>query len=176
MHKGLRMETKELFDEEFVIEGQWTDRQKEVMDSLMKEIKKVLKERFPDFSKDIVLDYHLIEDKMGIKFTTKLSKYFEKYFGELQCLHLLEEFKRDPDATENLLKNLFNNHAVMLYEETIHMMLNKSLKYLVKRAKDESVEQPGDWIDQGMKIIPTSSIPQDVVLMNTDAFEKLKGR
>ena len=79
MHKGLRMETKEIFDEEFVIEGQWTDRQKEVMDSLMKEIKKVLKERFPDFSEDIVLDYHLIEDKMGIKFTTKISKYLEKY-------------------------------------------------------------------------------------------------
>lgn len=168
------METNKDFDKDAVIKGRWTDRQKEIITSLMSEVNSVLKQRFPSYAESIELGYHLPENKIGAKFTAVLRLELEKYLGELQSFHLLEKLKDHPDATEELLKVLFNNHAVMLYEQVIHRTLSKSLQYLVKRATDEKVDQPGDWIDKGIRIIPTSDLPADVVLMNTDTFEKLK--
>ncbi|RLE39484.1 hypothetical protein DRJ17_00860 [Candidatus Woesearchaeota archaeon] len=164
------------FDKEFAIEGRWTERQKELMSSLMDEIIVVLKKRFPDVVEQIKLDYFFPKEKIGIKFKTKFLATNEKYLGELQSLHLLNAFKEEPDATENLLKTLFNNHAVMLYEETIHYVLSKLLRYLVKRANDEDVEQDGSWIAEGMKIIPVFEVPENVIIMNANTFDKFKDK
>jgi len=164
------------FDESFIVQGNWTDGQKNHIEKYLLKIKEVFKERFPEIVDELDLSCEYPEKGIGVKLVTKWSAKEQKYLGEQNNLHFMEELNQDNPETRRMLSAFVNDHAVMLYEQTIHNLLARSIRNFLKRVEDEKLFKELEQF-KNLKIVPSYDVPKDVILMHPDTYEEFsKGK
>jgi hypothetical protein len=162
------------FDTGMIEKGQWTKQQKETIKQIITEIESVLKKRFPYVADNMRLNYHLPEEGIGIKFIAEYSVKENIDFGGLDCRHHMDLFREEPEASENLLKAMINNHVVFVYEQVIMRALGEHLSNLVAQTKKFGIKDNGQWFKNRKTIIASASIPEGFVLMHPNTMKDIK--
>ncbi|MCF7798905.1 hypothetical protein K9M74_03305 [Candidatus Woesearchaeota archaeon] len=162
------------FDEEMVIQGQWTQDQLDLMKSLMDQINKVMSERFPGLADHVSIKYDLPDEGIGAKFTANFNVDEIMYLGDMNQIHNLEVFKEHPKDSEKSLRALFNDMAVLTYYQLLQKAITSALGYVTKRAEEEGMHDQGRFFVKRKKVIPLPFIPEDVVLMHPNTIKNLK--
>jgi hypothetical protein len=168
------MNEKIKFEKDMIEPGKWTEEQKELINNLFQEIEKALKERFPYVSDNIKLQCRLCNEGIAVKIIASYSVEKDIYLGELDSRHQLEAFSKYPEESKSLLTNMLNNHAVTVYEKVIMQALSEQLANLIQQTEMYQHKDDGSLIANGKRIIQSVSIPEDVVIMHPDTFDKLK--
>jgi len=168
------MKQKIEFDKGMIIEGNWTEDQKEVIKELVKQVGVVLKKRFPSLADHIKLKDHMPDQGVGLKITADLNFNEEMHLGELQNLHLLETIRDRPEETKKILRAISNDVAVLTYYNLLHKVIEQTLGYVTKRAEEEGLQDKGRFFVKNKKVIPLPFIPEDVVLMHPNTIKNLK--
>ena len=163
-----------LFEKDFIEKGDWTDEQKEFISKLFADIELALKDRFPAVSKDMRIRYEFPEEGIGVKITAECSDMEDIYLGELDCRQHLDSFREYPKESLRMLASMLNNHIVSVYERVITKALSVQLGNLIQQSEKYGCTNETLLVDKSKKIIQSTSIPENVVLMHPSTFQATK--
>ncbi len=159
------------FEKEFIENGNWTDEQKDFIGKLFVDIEIALKDRFPAISQYMRIQYEFPEDGIGIKITAKCSVEDEIYLGELDCRQHLDSFKEYPKDSMQMLATMLNNHVVSVYERVLMKELSVQLSNLIQQSEIYGNSNENLLRVKGKKILQSTSVPEDVILMHPNTFQ-----
>lgn len=163
-----------LFENDFVETGNWTDEQKEFISKFFVDIETALKNRFPAISKSMKLNYEFPKEGIGIKITAECSIMDDIYLGELDCRQHLDSFREYPAESKRMLATMLNNHIVSVYEKVIMKALSDQLGNLTQQSEINGCSDAKLLNTEGKKILQSASIPEDVILMHPNTFQATK--
>ncbi len=163
-----------LFEKEFIEKGDWTDEQKEFISKFFTDIDLALKDRFPAVSKDMKIRYEFPKEGIGVKIIAECSVMEDIYLGELDCRQHLDSFREYPKESLRMLASMLNNHIVSVYERVITKVLSVQLGNLIQQSEKYSYTNETLLVDKSKKIIQSTSIPENVILMHPSTFQATK--
>ncbi|PIO06935.1 hypothetical protein COT47_02170 [Candidatus Woesearchaeota archaeon CG08_land_8_20_14_0_20_43_7] len=162
------------FEKEFIETGNWTDEQKDFINKLFSDIELALKDRFPAISQDMRINYELPKEGIGIKITSECSVRDEIFLGELDCRQHLDSFREYPKESMRMLATMLNNHVVSVYERVIMKSLSNQFSNLIQQSEVYGSSNENLLIAKEKKILQSTSIPEEVILMHPNTFQASK--
>lgn len=163
----------DLFERDFIEKGDWTDEQKKFISNFFVDIDIALKDRFPAISKSMKISYKFPKEGIGIKITAECSVADDIYLGELDCRQHLDSFRDYPKDSTRMLATMLNNHIVSVYERVITKALSDQFSNLIQQTEKFGCSE-NLLINKGQKIIQSSSIPENIILMHPITFQATK--